>query len=250
MKNNKLIFVALILGYLAMLALITTVIAFIRDSDQFFFNLAASLLVSWILTVMIFYVWAVYYFHIHLAVDEEELSPLAGQTENIGKAVAFGNKLLKNPHLGETLGLPRGTIRGTMALSLLIAGLSLLIASLEMNQTFDANSLFIDNYEFIKTAFLMVIAFYFGHKSITAITSGSRGVYRPEESSDYYTSGSGNYLTENDSPVPNINDSADSPPIISNAKATDLKKALKAENHVETTDTGDTKDFEDKDAVG
>ena len=250
MKNSKLITVILILGYMLLVGFITAIIAFVRDSDQFFFNLAASVLVSWILTVIIFYIWAIYYFHIHLAVGEDELNHLDAQSQDLGKAVAFGNKLLKNPHLGETLGLPKGTIRGTMALSLLIAGLSLLIASLEMNQTFDANALFVDNYEFIKTAFLMVIAFYFGHKSIAAISGRNQGIYRPGEESDYYTSGRGNYLTENDSPVPKIDDSADSPPIISNAKATDLKKALKADGHVETTDTGDTTGFEDKDAVG
>lgn len=233
------------------MGIITAIIAFVRDSDQFFFNLAASVLVSWILTVICFYIWAIYYFHIHLAVGEDELNHLDAQSQDLGKAVAFGNKLLKNPHLGETLGLPKGTIRGTMALSLLIAGLSLLIASLEMDQTFDANSLFVDNYEFIKTAFLMVIAFYFGHKSITAITNSNRGIYRPnDDNSEYYTSGSGNYLTENDAPVPDLNESPDSPPVITNAKATDLKKALKADAHVETTDTGDTKDFEEKDAVG
>lgn len=252
MKNKKILVAFLILGYLLLVGALTTVIAFFRNPEQFFFNLSAAILLSWIITVIIFYIWAMYYFHIHLAVDDDE--DHNESDNNLGTAVALGNKLLKNPHLGETLGLPKGTIRGTIALSLLIAGLALLIASFEMNQTYNANALFVDNFEFIKTAFLMVIAFYFGHKSIVAISDRDQGIYRPGNSESSYNPAAGggdNFSNNRVEPTSADIDDMESPAIPATGQATTLKNVLKSDGkHVETTDTGTTSDFEDKESVG
>ena len=261
MKNQKTLVGILIIGYLLMVGLLTAVIAFARSPDQFFFNLATAIMLSWIITIIIFYIWAMYYFHIHLAVeDKARLDDDQKPSEKSG--VALGDKLLNNPHFGETLGLPNGTIRGTIALSLLIAGLSLLIASFEMNNTFNANALFVDNFEFIKTAFLMVIAFYFGSKSLSAITSGNRGVYRPDDPGDGNAPGAGAEDDTIGSGVDNNNrsqpqsgavwseNSLPSATVTNGVQATAIKNALKADGNVETTDTGSTEEFDDHEAVG
>jgi hypothetical protein len=44
------------------------------------------------------------------------------------------------------------------------------------------NSFIVDNFDFIKTAFLMMIAFYFGHKSLELIGYKSKHVYRAGDS--------------------------------------------------------------------
>ena len=259
MKNQKTLLGVLIIGYLLMVGLLTGGIAFVRDSNQFFFNLATAIMVSWIITLIIFYIWAMYYFHIHLAVEDEEKQNMTEDAED-KEGVAFGNKLLRNPHLGETLGLPNGTIRGTIALSLLIAGLSLLIASFEMEETYDPNSLFVDNFEFIKTAFLMVIAFYFGAKSLSAIRSGNRGVYRPgqptstvmeEVEDDAIGAGIPQQQQMTSQPGATWSENTLPPAAQANGvQATALKNALKEDESVETTDTGTTEEFEDNEAVG
>lgn len=246
MKNYKL--VVLIIGYLILIGVLTSIIAFFRNPDQFFFNLSAAIMLSWIITLIIFYIWAIYYFHIHLAVEDGEQENAAQEDD---KTVAVGDKLLKNPHLGETLGLPKGTIRGTIALSLLIAGLALLIASFEMNQTYNANSLFIDNFEFIKTAFLMVIAFYFGHKSLDAISNRNQGVYRSGKPSTTNINSSSGDTDSFDNQRIAATDATEGPVIPNNGQATNLKKVLKSDgSNVETTDTGTGKSFDDKEAVG
>ncbi|MEL6560925.1 MAG: hypothetical protein AAFQ94_22210 [Bacteroidota bacterium] len=261
MKNQKIVVVILILGYLILVGALTSLIAFFRDPEQFFFNLAAAIMLSWIITIIIFYIWAMYYFHIHLAVEDKENEALLNNPDTV---VELGDKLLKNPHHGETMGLPKGTIRGTIALSLLIAGLALLIASFEMNQTYSANALFVDNFEFIKTAFLMVIAFYFGTKSLSAISNRNSGIYRPGSTSFYKADDNQNinYSASNDS-VDSFTGSrvepthatsseiADPALVTGKSNATELKKMLNSDgSHTETSDTTNGKDFEDKDAVG
>ena len=46
-----------------------------------------------------------------------------------------------------------------------------------MDSTVKENTLIVDNFDFIKTAFLMMIAFYFGHKSLELIGYKSKHVY-------------------------------------------------------------------------
>ena len=71
-----------------------------------------------------------------------------------------------NPYKDETFGMPNGTVRGMIAFSLLFGAISLLVVSFGMTNEIDPNSLFWDQYEFFKTAFLMMIAFYFGSRSL------------------------------------------------------------------------------------
>ena len=80
-----------------------------------------------------------------------------------------------NTNKDETLGLPPGTIRGTLALTLLMGALAMTISALGMENTLEENTFLVDNFNFLKTAFLMMIAFYFGNKSLEKINwSGPR----------------------------------------------------------------------------
>ena len=68
----------------------------------------------------------------------------------------------QNPYKGETLGLPKGTVRGLLTLTLLVANCLVLYVSTHS----PPGSHFRENTEFITTAFLMMIAFYFGSKAV------------------------------------------------------------------------------------
>jgi len=72
----------------------------------------------------------------------------------------------KNPNSDETLGLPPGTVRGTIALSVLVIAMAMMIASLAMPPSMPKDEVMVDHFEFLKTGFVMVIAFYFGSKSL------------------------------------------------------------------------------------
>ena len=68
----------------------------------------------------------------------------------------------QNPYKMETLGLPKGTVRGTLTLTLLVANCLVLYLGSYAPPT----GVYRQTTEFITTAFLMMIAFYFGSKAV------------------------------------------------------------------------------------
>lgn len=137
----------------------------ITPSDSVFFAIAAAIVVSWILILAGYYSWAIYFYNINMGWTDQDWK------EQDIKRLANPNEAepVNNPNQEETLGLPPGTVRGTIALSVLVGGLAMLIASLAMPGKYSQNEFLVDNFEYIKTAFLMVIAFYFGSKSLEFI---------------------------------------------------------------------------------
>lgn len=130
--------------------------------ESFYYNLAAALVMSWLLVLVLYYVWAIYFYNINLGWTDDDWAKSAAQRKTEGIAKEPDD----NPNKEETLGLPPGTVRGTIALSILVGGLAMVIASFSMRDRLNQNEFFIDNFEFFKTAFLMVVAFYFGNKSL------------------------------------------------------------------------------------
>ena len=257
MKGKIILIISLIVTYILLLGLFTALLLSYNIEQPLFFNLATAIITSWVVTVILFYIWAIYYYHIQVPDDNQQIEIL--KAEGLEPESVSPRELYPD----QTMGLPAGTIRGTIALSLLVAGLSLLIASFDMKETYEANKLFIDNFEFIKTAFLMVIAFYFGQKSLAALSGSNRGVYRPRNQNnqnDYFDDGAygsnnqgsynneqpdNNYYTKRDD-----NRKDDHPVLISSNEAGTVKNLLRSHNSVETIDDGDTSDFEDGDAQG
>lgn len=130
--------------------------------------IAIDIILLWIGALIGYYTWAIYFFNINLGLTNEDWAEIREKARN-GEKV---NIREKNPHQTDTLGLPDGTIRGTLALSLAVGALALLIASLGIESTMPLNQLFVDTFDFFKTAFLMMIAFYFGNKSLQYLNTG------------------------------------------------------------------------------
>lgn len=76
----------------------------------------------------------------------------------------------QNPYAAETFGIPPGTVRGSIALTILVAGLGLLIALIGGNRPGE------NYFEFFETAFLMVVAFYFGTKGLSILQGDTKTV--------------------------------------------------------------------------
>ncbi len=121
-----------------------------------------SLIILWIAVLIAYYAWAIYFYNINLGLTDTDW-------EKIGASKATDSPLADredNPHNEQTLGLPPGTVRGTIAITLLIGVLAMTIVLFGEGNRLKENEIFIDNFDFFKTAFLMMIAFYFGQKSL------------------------------------------------------------------------------------
>jgi hypothetical protein len=82
----------------------------------------------------------------------------------------------QNPYKSETFGLPNGTIRATLTLTLLFLNIALFYISVYA----PPSSIFADRVEFMATAFLMMIAFYFGTKAVDVAKIRSKMPKRKE----------------------------------------------------------------------
>jgi len=134
---------------------------------------AIGLVVSviWVAVFLRYFMWSVYHYNINYGLTEEDWQKIeeARKLQQSGHPVNEEDQKApdKNPYRSQTFGLPPGTVRGMIAFTLLLGGLSLLIVSFGNEYyTGDQMTLIRQQFEFFETAFLMMIAFYFGDKSL------------------------------------------------------------------------------------
>lgn len=148
---------------LILLIMLIYVIAQITEQDNSFYSsLSLCIIIIWIMVLVGYLAWAVYFYNINMGLTDEDW-------KEIRERKAAGKEFVEpdeNPNSQQTLGLPPGTIRGVLALSLLFGAMAMMVASLGFDNQVEENKFFVDNFEFFKTAFLMMIAFYFGEKSL------------------------------------------------------------------------------------
>jgi protein-S-isoprenylcysteine O-methyltransferase Ste14 len=135
----------------------------VNGSDKFLINLSITIIISWIVLLITYYAWAIYFYNINMGWSDDKWKRYRNEQEDPTAAPPSPNE---NPHKNETLGLPPGTVRGTIALTLLVGALALTIGSFGMDNSAKSNMILVDNFDFYKKAFLMMIAFYFGAKSL------------------------------------------------------------------------------------
>jgi hypothetical protein len=206
----------------------TTLIISIFSHGRLFYSLAAGIIISWIIALVVYYFWAIYFYNVNMGWEDADWQKLDKMKREQPELVE--DEPTENPNAEETLGLPPGTVRATLALTLLVGALALMLASLEMPYILEHNHFFIDNYEFLKTAFLMMVAFYFGNKSLEFLKSRNP-VYGADGS-----------------PVSNQNIQVET--LESTVKADEVTIPVDLANSIEIQDNKDTSDFEDKSAQG
>jgi hypothetical protein len=163
------------------LLLISGIIVHVFNSGgRFLVNLSATIILAWLVMLICYYVWALYFYNINLGWSDDKWNRFRMQQEDAADETPAPNK---NPHGEETLGLPPGTVRGTIALTILVGGLALTIGSFGMDSSVKPNQILVDNFDFYKQAFLMVIAFYFGVKSLDILTNKNK---RSDTNTDSY----------------------------------------------------------------
>ena len=127
-------------------------------------RIAISIILIWFMIFIPYLAWAVYFYNINLGKTNEEWEAISRKNQ---QAESEEEKIIpSNPYEGETFGLPKGTIRGSLAITLMVGGLSLFVVAIGHPTILRDNEFFHENFEFFKTAFLMMIAFYFGTKGL------------------------------------------------------------------------------------
>ncbi|WKN43030.1 N-acetylmuramidase domain-containing protein [Tunicatimonas pelagia] len=155
---------------LTLVGLVGALLVYLHHENLF---QALGLVVSviWVAVFLRYFMWSVYHYNINYGLTDEDWEKIesARKREKMGFPVNPEDVKApdKNPYRSQTFGLPPGTVRGMIAFTLLLGGLSLLIVSFG-NEYYTGNQLALirQQFEFFETAFLMMIAFYFGDKSL------------------------------------------------------------------------------------
>lgn len=142
-------------------------------------KIALTIVLSWLGILMAYYGWIIYFYNYNFGRSQRfwenftdralALPPNGLKTENDLYEELGAPR--GNPYAGETFGVPPGTVRGTLALSILVGATALTIIFFgeDHRQILPANSILHNYFSFFEDAFLMVVAFYFGTKGLDII---------------------------------------------------------------------------------
>lgn len=181
--------------------------------------------IIWIGAFLMYFMWAVYHYNINYGLTDKDWEKIFRAEQRFKQGLPVLESELEapksNPYRSQTFGLPPGTIRGMIALTLLIGGMSLLIVSFGTEYTGAELALVRQQFEFFETAFLMMIAFYFGDKSLRYLkdrwvdpnrrTAGSSNGDTPNPPGGEPNGGGPNGDRPDRPDVPGIQDSPDEP---------------------------------------
>lgn len=143
-------------------------------------QISLTILLAWMGVLSCYLAWGIYFYNFNFARSAEFWQRFRD------KAIEYADRTDKtdtdvyeeleapraNPYASETFGLPPGTIRGTLALTILMGGISLFVSLFSEDTPF-ADVQFYSYFQFFEDAFLMVIAFYFGTKGLEIIKRSS-----------------------------------------------------------------------------
>lgn len=145
------------------------------EHDNLFQSVGLVTSIIWIGAFLMYFMWAVYHYNINYGITDQDWEKIFEAEERYKQGFPVKPSELdapkNNPYRSQTFGLPPGTVRGMIAFTLLIGGMSLLIVSFGTEYTGAELALVRQQFEFFETAFLMMIAFYFGDKSLRYLKS-------------------------------------------------------------------------------
>lgn len=142
-----------------------------ESSGQIYKAIGFGIIMLWACIFICYFIWAVYFYNLNYGYTQKEWKKIEKAKDNRTQGKAFRQEDIDdepkyNPYQDQTFGLPGGTVRGMIAFTLLFGSLALLIVSFGIDTNFQSNSFIIDQFDFFKKAFLMMIAFYFGTHSL------------------------------------------------------------------------------------
>lgn len=168
----KLLITFVIVMFLFMLFLgIENIIAERPDSTgQVYKAIGFGMIMIWVCIFICYFIWAISFYNINKGHNQERRDRIEKAKLNRTKGLPYRKEDIENseefPYKYETFGFPNGTVRGMIAFTLLYGAMALLIVSFGVKNDAQSNAVFIDQHDFFKKAFLMMIAFYFGSHSL------------------------------------------------------------------------------------
>jgi len=169
------------------------VIKYYNDhSYDIFKSMALGLIILWVGILVAYYAWAIYFYNINFGITDKDWDDIEANRNSENKI----EEPNENPNSEETFGLPPGTVRGTIALTLLVGTLAMVLMSFGKESVVKDNEVFVDNFDFFKTAFLMMIAFYFGQKSLEYLMPGNKTKKSDEAKPDEKAADKSNFLQD------------------------------------------------------
>ncbi|WP_375582411.1 N-acetylmuramidase domain-containing protein [Cyclobacterium xiamenense] len=138
--------------------------------DNLFQSVGLATAVIWIAVFLVYFMWSVYHYNINYGLTDQDWQRIYDAKDRYSQGFPVKAEEMStpeyNPYRSQTFGLPPGTVRGMIAFTLLMGGMSLLIVSFGTQYSGADAALLSQQFEFFETAFLMMIAFYFGDKSL------------------------------------------------------------------------------------
>jgi hypothetical protein len=162
-------------GFMLILALLIYRVMSVPDAEfnmlkgiPVYEKLALIVILAWVALLIAYYAWQIYFYNYNYGKSSafwKRFVELSMADDRKSEAQLYKEFAApdKNPFQDQTFGLPPGTVRGTMALTVLVGGLCLLILAIGGSDLFNQPA-FERQLNFFEQAFLMVIAFYFGTK--------------------------------------------------------------------------------------
>ena len=138
--------------------------------------IAYVIIMLWLAIFIGYFIWATYFYNYNYGVSSGVWKKIEEAKKNKAEQKVYDQDMIDdepmfNPYKDETFGLPPGTVRGMIAFTLLFGAIALLIVSFGMKNEIEPGNFFMDQFEFFKTAFLMMVAFYFGSRSLKYLKS-------------------------------------------------------------------------------
>lgn len=153
---------------LGAILLCLVLVFFIKHSIDLRTMVALALIIVWFGIVIMYLSWAIYFYNVNMGLTDTDWKHIFA-TRGTDNPIAEPDV---NPNSDQSMGLPSGTIRAIIALTLLVAVLALAIIYFGVDRSVKENEILVDSLDFFKTAFLMMIAFYFGSKSLEILKPG------------------------------------------------------------------------------
>ncbi len=170
----------MVFGFFTMLLIVGAAIKLFSD-ENILKHIGAAIIISWIVVLLGYYVWAIYFYNVNFGWQESDWKRNEEKAEHAG-VIVTDDEPTENPHGRDSLGLPPGTVRGTIALTVLVTGMAITVSALSFPDRYNGNELIIDHFDFFKQAFLMMIAFYFGTKGLEILQGSTRSgvLHKPD----------------------------------------------------------------------
>jgi len=155
---------------LLLLGIVGGFLIYTDENGSIYHAIGLIIIIIWTTAFLRYFLWSVYFYNINYGLTDKDWSKIfeAEERKRNGEYVdpQEMKRPDKNPYRGQTFGLPQGTVRGMIAFTLLFGAIAMIVISMGMDAYVKESSFFWDHYEFFKTAFLMMIAFYFGDRSL------------------------------------------------------------------------------------